>query len=125
MVECNIGEQVKESLINLYLNVKVRNSDELDVMTDIKLKEEHSSLEKTDPLLLIDYIKTSIEVLIGMQNEENALIKMKQFSAHDDLNTEIPRAYEQQIQKFEEEVRSHIRVIFIINLVRTTTKTSN
>jgi len=108
---------MQEALVDLYLNVKIRSTEEINSYTEAKLDEERNSLKETDPLLLIEYIRASIEILLNMRSEENALIKTKDEEAvsvtSEKSVKEIPKLYEQQIIKLEEETRSHIRVFRI------------
>ena len=56
-MEENVDSVVQEALIDLYLNVKVRNSDEISKYDEKKLEEEREELKETDSLVLIEYIK--------------------------------------------------------------------
>ena len=112
------GNEVQRALVDLYLNVKIRNAEELSGFNKHKLEEEKKALKNTNSLLLIDYIRTSVEILINMRKDEDALINIKDDSIlSESIKSfkEIPKAYEDQLQKLEEEVRSHIRVLFYIH----------
>lgn len=104
---------IQNALIDLYLNVKIRSSEELRDFTSEKLEDERQTLKDAKPLLLVDYIRTSVEILVSMRKDEDALVCGKEESV---LNAsvlslkEVPKPYEEQLQKLEEEVRSHIRV---------------
>ena len=103
---------IQKALIDLYLIVKVRTIEELENYNENKKKEERESLSSTNSLMLIDYIKESIEILLNMNEEENALIKAKKYNTRKS-SYEIPIIYDEQLQKFEEEIRSHIRASLI------------
>ena len=108
-------KDVKEALVSLYLNVKVRSTEEISAYNEAKLKEERDSLKDIEPLLLVEYIQSSIEILLNIRNEENALIKVDggdtdSVASGVSSAKEIPKEYEKQIQLLEEEVRSHVRV---------------
>ena len=59
-----------DAIIDLYLNVKIRNSDEIDDYDSNKLVEEKKELESKDPIVIVDYIKQSIEILLSLKLEE-------------------------------------------------------
>lgn len=62
---------VKEALIDLYVNVKVRNDTSMmDIQTE-DLEAEKALLQKVESLDLIEYIKSSVEVLVSLKNEDD------------------------------------------------------
>eukprot|EP00347_Sterkiella_histriomuscorum_P022951 403336526 len=60
-------KDVREHLLDLYLDVKVRSNDELD---DNKLAEERQKLRNVASNVIIDYIRSSIEILLNLKNED-------------------------------------------------------
>lgn len=60
-----------EAIIDLYLQVKVRSSDEIDRFGQDQFKKERERLLKFDSLTVLDYIKTSIEILMQIKDEGN------------------------------------------------------
>jgi hypothetical protein len=93
------------------------------------LKKERERLVKLDCLTLIEYIKTSIQILMEMKAEnENDMskeggIRSHRFGIRDGENGAAseftstfqsldlpPKEYEQQLQQYESEVRNHIKV---------------
>ena len=110
---------MQKALIDLYLNVKVRSTEEITNYNEDKLEEEREVLKEATPLLLVDYIRSSIEILMNMRAEEQALIKAQNVNESilsESSQKEPPKIYEEQIQKLEEESRSHIRVFLIKTL---------
>ncbi len=80
------------------------------------LSKERQKLRDVDAFTVLDYIKTSIEILMNMKMEEqqegNATSKTKK---DDDLESmrsmdEPPKDYESMLQKYEAEVRNHIKI---------------
>lgn len=68
----NTNQQVlHEAIIDLYLQVKVRSSDEIDRFGQDQFKKERERLLKFDSLTVLDYIKTSIEILMQIKDEGN------------------------------------------------------
>ncbi len=108
------NDAVKTALIDLYLSVKVRKAEEIDKFDVSALDNERDTLKDVDPLLIIGYTKTSIEILMNIRNEEQEQLKQQQ-KENESLTSEIathdpPKKYEEMLQKLEDEVRTHIRV---------------
>ena len=61
---------LKEALLELYLSVKIRSDDEIDNYTEEQFKIEKEQMREADGFALIDYIKSSIEILMNMKIEE-------------------------------------------------------
>ena len=78
-------ETLKEALLDLYLDVKVRSNKEvrLDVfvtfmqlssLNDDKLKQEREELlQKLTPETIIEYIRSSIEILLNLNTQRGSL----------------------------------------------------
>jgi len=110
MQKAKSSPTITQALIDLYLNVKVRSTEDIENYTEEKLDEERETLLETDPLIIIDYIKTSIEILLNLkQEEDHAELKKNE---NESMRSEIQQDYESQIQKLEAETRMHIRVFF-------------
>lgn len=66
-------DTIKNALIDLYLSVKIRTNEEIDIYDEHKLENERDKLKaqnKVDEITLIDYIKLSIEILMNMKFED-------------------------------------------------------
>jgi hypothetical protein len=61
---------LKEALLELYLSVKIRSDEEIDGYTEEQFKVEKRQMREVDGFTLIDYIKSSIEILMNMKIEE-------------------------------------------------------
>jgi hypothetical protein len=61
---------IQEGLIDLYLNVKVRSKDEITEYDEEDLLKERENLYMTSPLDLINYIQTSVEILMNIKVED-------------------------------------------------------
>lgn len=115
-------DDVKTGLIELYLNVKVRSKDEINKFTEDQLLEERDKLNDSTLKALIGYIKSSIEILMNLKIEdylemkkiENEEIKEKKklimSVSSSVLSAEPPQDYEELIQKYEADIRKHIRI---------------
>lgn len=97
-----------DKLIDLYLSVKVRSAEDIENFTKEKREKERGSLLGINPLLIIDYIKSSIEILLSLKEEQNRK------SNYNSMESGLQDDYEIQIQKLEAEARMHIRV-FTLN----------
>ena len=61
---------IQEALIDLYLNVKVRSKEEINDYEEDDLLKERDNLYLTSPLDLINYIQTSVEILMNIKVED-------------------------------------------------------
>ncbi len=100
-------KSLEESIIDLYLGLKVRKTDD-----DNRREEEREKLRKTNPKIVLEYVKSSIDILISTTVKE----KLERISANNsDLinldETEV-NEYEKQLRQVESEIRNHIRVSF-------------
>ena len=56
--------------MELYLSVKIRSDDEIDCYTEEQFREEKKQMREVDGFTLVDYIKSSIEILMNMKIED-------------------------------------------------------
>ena len=93
---------LKEAILELYLSVKIRSDEEIDNYTEEQFRIEKEQMKEVDGFTLIDYIKSSIEILMNMKIEENdggssveikdkKKIKDKKQKVNDDLGNNIPK----------------------------------
>ena len=61
---------IQEALIDLYLNVKVRSKEEISKYSEEDLSKERENLYLTSPIDLINYIQTSVEILMNIKVED-------------------------------------------------------
>ena len=71
------------------------------------LKDEKENLKKTNPLVILEYIKNSIDILIELKVEERIETYKKQNSEEDE---DKQNEYETLLRKLESDIRQHIRV---------------
>ncbi|CDW75501.1 UNKNOWN [Stylonychia lemnae] len=81
-------ETLKEALLELYLSVKIRSDDEIDAYTEDQFKVEKEQMREVDGFTLIDYIKSSIEILMNMKIEENEL-QQEQLKEEDEVSEQF------------------------------------
>jgi len=61
---------LRQAVLELYLSVKIRSDEEIDEYNKDLFDKEKDELAGVDGYDLIDYIKSSIEVLMNMKMEE-------------------------------------------------------
>jgi hypothetical protein len=118
--------EIKNKLIDLYLFLKIRKSEELDNITKEDIKNEKDSLFVLPTTDIINYIKDSIEALIELKAcekyEEKILIdeSKKKYRNTEDKNDENGlMLYEGMLIQAEKDIRKHIRVniLYLIYLL--------
>ena len=61
---------IKEAIIDLYLAIKIRSTEELDKINDGNLKTEKEKLiENVDSFQILEYIRSSIEIIMNLKIE--------------------------------------------------------
>ena len=111
-------KEIRKQLIDLYLSVKVRKSEEIDKMTSDDVDKERQSLKNYSLLKIMNYIQNSIDILVDLRANE---LYEKQLEKDESkkyyINYEDPKdanglkLYEGMLIKLEGDLRTHIRVI--------------
>lgn len=121
---------LSEAIIELYLNVKVRSNEEISNYDESVFEKEKDKLRELSPHTVLDYIKSSVEILMNIKSEERKGKKKKDkplrfcdesddilsatsqslWSTLEQFKDGPPKEYEEAIQKLEGDVRMHIRV---------------
>ena len=111
---------IKNKLIELYLFLKIRKSEELENITREDIENEKDSLNILPTIDIINYIKESIETLIELKACEKYEEKIlndeykKKYRNTEDKNDENGLIlYEGMLIKAEKDIRKHIRVIIL------------
>jgi hypothetical protein len=117
-------KEIKKQLIDLYLSVKVRKSEEIDQLTSEDVDRERQNLKHLSLLSIINYIQNSIDILVDLRANEKYEQKLEKEESKDHyINYEDPndanglKLYEGMLIKLEGDLRSHIRVINIFYLI--------
>ena len=112
--------EIKNKLIELYLFLKIRKSEDLENITKEDIENERDSLIILPTIEIINYIKESIETLIELKAcekyEEKIFIdeSRKKYHNTEDKNDENGlMLYEGMLIKAEKDIRKHIRVIIL------------
>ena len=110
-------EEIRDKLINLYLCVKVRKSEEIQNITQESIDNERNELKKISVIDIINYIQDSIDVLVEMKAIEKYEEKMEKdeekniyFNNEDPNDTNGLKLYEGMLIKAESQIRKHLRV---------------
>lgn len=65
------AQDIKEAIIDLYLAIKIRSTEELDKINDGNLKTEKEKLiENVDSFQILEYIRSSIEIIMNLKIED-------------------------------------------------------
>lgn len=110
-------DNIRSLMIEMFLSVKVRSNKEITGFDPSQFDEEREALSNTSIEDLIGYVKTSIEILMGLKTEEyleyknqqDEKIKQETQSSARTL-PDPPKEYEEVIQKLEGDIRKHIRI---------------
>lgn len=109
-------KKLEEAIVDLYINVKIRDSDEVFLIkvenfTKEEFEKERKILRKQDPFKIVDDIKACFEAVMNMNQESS---KSSSFTISKRMNfgklPDSPIAQEKLMQKLESEIRSHISV---------------
>ena len=110
-------EEIRNKLIDLYLCVKIRKSDDINNITPDYIQEEKEDLTKLPIIDIINYIQNSIEILVEMRANEKYEEKLeKEEDKNNYINKEDPndsnglKLYEGMLISAEKRIRNHIRV---------------
>lgn len=63
-------EELKDALVDLYLKVKVRSSEEIEQYNSDQMRVEKSELKETTGLTLVEYIRSNVEILLNIKSED-------------------------------------------------------
>ena len=122
----SLDEEIKNQLIDLYLSVKVRKSEDIKNITEEYINNERDNLKNIPIIDIINYIQNSIDILVEMRATEKYEEKLKKDEEKDKyINKEDPKdsnglkLYEGMLIEAEKNIRGHIRVrnnfIYVIN----------
>ena len=64
-------QKVKEAIVDLYLAIKIRSTEELDAINDEALRDEKNKLmDEHDSFQVLEYIRSSIEIIMNLKIED-------------------------------------------------------
>ena len=110
-------EEIKSQLLDLYLSIKVRKTEDIKNLTQDNYNKEKKSLENLPISDIISYIQNSIDVLVEIKSFEKFQEKIKKEEEKNNyINNENKndlnglKLYEGMLINAEKDIRSHIRV---------------
>lgn len=112
-----MSEKIRAQLIDLYLSVKVRKTEEINYINDETINKERQNLKKIPMSDIINYIQSSIDTLVDLRATEKYEKKLeKDEELKNYVNEEDPddsnglKLYEGMLIQAEKNIRNHIRV---------------
>lgn len=113
-------ETLIEALVDLYLKVKVRSSEDIEKYNSTQMEMEKKELKGTTGHSLVDLIRSNVEILLNIKSEDESFSENEKSLAYPDffsqassilsskskMNTE---GYEKIIRRLESDVRNLIR----------------
>jgi hypothetical protein len=112
-----MSEKIRAQLIDLYLSVKVRKTEEINYINDETINKERQNLKKIPMSDIINYIQSSIDTLVDLRATEKYEQKLeKDEELKNYVNEEDPddsnglKLYEGMLIQAEKNIRNHIRV---------------
>lgn len=61
---------MRHAIVELYLNVKIRSADEIKNLDEDQLEVERRKLSGVDSIVILDFVKQSVEILMEMRKTE-------------------------------------------------------
>jgi len=77
----NTKSSLEDSLVDLYLSIKIRKSEDIDKLTSDDYQCERQNLKRISPITIVEYIKSTIEILINLKVEEKLLNEKRKLAA--------------------------------------------
>ena len=111
-------EKLKNSIIELYQNVKIRKQTNSSIFTKEYLEKEKISLSSISPIVLIDYIKIHLNLLIDIKvNDKISKLKINPLDYISSKGSEIPADdYEKLLRRYEGDIRNYIRIVNMLKI---------
>lgn len=113
-------EILREALVDLYLKVKVRSSEDIEKYDSSQMDDEKKELKDTPGLTLVDLVKSNVEILLNIKSDEESFSENEKSLAYPDFFSQASsimsskskmdtEGYEKIIRKLESDVRNLIR----------------
>lgn len=110
-------DKLKESIIELYQDVKIRKETETKIDKEF-LEKEKISLNSISPIVLIDYIKSHLKLLIDNKVKEK--ISQLKKNPRDYISNYVTETYvndyEKLLRRYEGDIRNYIRMVNILKI---------
>ena len=111
-------DELKLSIIDLYQNVKIRKRSDTKLLDKTFLDKEKASLISISPKVLIEYIRTHLNLLVDIKvNEKISKLENNPMEYISYYGTEIPsNDYEKLLRRYEGDIRNYIRMVNILKI---------
>lgn len=101
---------IKEAIIDLYLAIKIRSTDELDKINDDNLKDEKRKLmTSVDCFQILEYIRSSIEIIMNLKIDDLEKNEGKKKEKEEESDVNMSRAAETSISGISVESQNLIQ----------------
>ena len=112
------SDDLKKSIIELYQIVKIRKESEAKIIDKEFLEKEKISLNSISPIVLIDYIKSHLNLLIDNKvKEKMSKLKRNPIEYISYYGSDIPvNDYEKLLRRYEGDIRNYIRMVNILKI---------
>ena len=111
-------DELKKSIIELYQIIKIRKESEAKIIDKEFLEKEKISLNSISPIVLIDYIKSHLNLLIDNKvKEKMSKLKRNPIEYISYYGSDIPvNDYEKLLRRYEGDIRNYIRMVNILKI---------
>ena len=111
-------DNLKNSIIELYQSIKIRNQSDSKKIDKDYLDQEKSSLQTVSSLSLINYIKVNLNILIKLKvTDKLSKLKSNPVEFISLYDTELPtNDYEKLLRRYEADIRNYIKVVNFLKI---------
>ena len=111
-------DDLKNSIVDLYQNVKIRKQSDAKLFDKKFLEEEKSSLLSISPITLINYIKIHLNLLIDIKVDEKiSRIKTNPMDYISSNGSDLPsNEYEKLLRRYEGDIRNYIKYVNMLKI---------
>ena len=114
----SVNEDLKNSIIELYQNVKIRKQSDTKRIDQEFLDQEKLSLQTVSSISLIDYIKVHLNLLINLKvSDKLSKLKSNPMEFITLYGSDIPaNDYEKLLRRYEADIRNYIKLVNILKI---------
>ena len=114
----SVNEDLKNSIIELYQNVKIRKQSDTKRIDQDFLDQEKLSLQTVSSISLIDYIKVHLNLLINLKvSDKLSKLKSNPMEFITLYGSDIPaNDYEKLLRRYEADIRNYIKLVNVLKI---------
>ena len=114
----SVNEDLKNSIIELYQNVKIRKQSDTKRIDQEFLDQEKLSLQTVSSISLIDYIKVHLNLLINLKvSDKLSKLKSNPMEFISLYGSDIPaNDYEKLLRRYEADIRNYIKLVNVLKI---------